>query len=125
MKRKLKGVAVPSEGEATLAHQLRACGCAFVQQYKPIPDRQFAYDFYVAPDLLIEVNGGAWSKGKMGHNSGTGLQRDAEKTSLAAVQGFRVIIATTEQVKKGLAIQWIEAARQHGIQRLMLKRHER
>lgn len=124
MTRKLKGVAIPSEGEAMLALQLRAEQCAFIQQYKPIPDRKYAFDFFVAPDILVEVNGGAWSKGKMGHNSGTGLQRDAEKASLAAVQGFRTIIATTEQVKKGLAIQWILAARQHGLKALMLKRHE-
>lgn len=124
MTRKIKGVSVPSEGEALLALQLRAEQCAFIPQYKPIPERKFAFDFYVAPDLLVEVNGGAWSKGKMGHNSGTGLQRDAEKMSLAAVQGFRMIVATTEQVKKGYAIQWIMAARKHGLKQLALKRHE-
>lgn len=125
MTRKLKGMPGPSEGEALLALQLRAEGCAFLPQYKPIPDRKFAFDFYVAPDLLIEVNGGAWSKGKMGHNSGTGLQRDAEKASLAAVQGFRLIVATTEQVEKGQAIQWIAAARKHGLHALKLKNGER
>ena len=124
MTRRIKGAPMPSEGEAMLALQLRAEQCAFIPQYKPIPDRKFAFDFYVAPDLLIEVNGGAWSKGKMGHNSGTGLQRDAEKISLAAVQGFRMIVATTEQVKKGHAIQWIMAARKHGLKQLVLKRHE-
>lgn len=124
MTRKVKGVPVPSEGEALLTLQLRAEQCAFIPQYKPIPDRKFAFDFYVAPDLLVEVNGGAWSKSKMGHNSGTGLQRDAEKISLAAVQGFRMIVATTEQVKKGHAIQWIMAARKHGLKQLALKRRE-
>lgn len=124
MTRRIKGIAAPSEGEALLTLQLRAEQCAFISQYKPIPDRKFAFDFYVAPDLLVEVNGGAWSKGKMGHNSGTGLQRDAEKISLAAVQGFRMIVATTEQVKKGHAIQWIMAARKHGLKQLVLKRRE-
>lgn len=125
MTRKLTGVVIPSEGEETLALQLRAEKCAFLRQYQPIPERKFAFDFYVAPDLLIEVNGGAWSKGKMGHNSGAGLQRDAEKASLAAVQGFRLIVATTEQVKKGMAIQWIVAAREHGLRALKLKIGER
>lgn len=114
-----------SVGEETLAQQLRAERFAFIRQYKPIPDRKFAFDFYVAPDLLIEVNGGTWAKGNSGHSSGTGLARDAEKVSLAAAYGFRVIVATTDQVKRGNAIDWIRRANQHGIQALRLKGRER
>jgi len=113
-----------SKGELLLDAQLRSVGMAFIPQYKPIPARKFAFDYFVAPDLLIEVQGGVYAKGNSGHTSGTGITRDCEKASLAAVMGFRTILVTTAHVNNGKALEWIQAARKHGIQALMLKRHE-
>lgn len=100
-----------SHGEDLLAAQMRSRSLSFIPQYKPIPGRKFAFDYFVAPDILVEVQGGAWSKGKSAHNGGTGLQRDCEKSSLAACLGFRTIHATTEQVESGQALKWILDAR--------------
>lgn len=58
--------------------------------------------------VLIDVQGGVWIKG--GHTTGIGITRDCEKYSLAAVAGYRVILCTPAQIKKGLVLQWIDAA---------------
>ena len=100
----------PSEGEALLALQLRCERIPFDREFLAVPDRKFRWDFFIAPDLLVEVQGGAWSRGKSGHNGGSGLQRDAEKSAMAAIHGYRQISATTEQVKEGSAIGWIKQA---------------
>lgn len=109
-KRRQRSGQTCSEGEALLALMLRADGIVHEREYRAIPERRFRWDFFIAPDLLIEVQGGAWSHGKSGHNGGSGLQRDAEKASLAAIHGYRQITATTEQVKSGQAIEWVKQA---------------
>src|SRR6185437_7493076 len=65
-----------SKGELLLDAQFRSVGMAFIPQYKPIPGRKFAFDYFVSPDLLIEVQGGVYAKGNSGHTSGTGITRD-------------------------------------------------
>jgi hypothetical protein len=110
LNRRQRSGQTPSEGEATLALMLRVEGIAFEREYQAIEGRKFRWDFHVAPDLLIEVQGGVWNFGKSGHNTGTGITRDAEKCSLAAAHGYRVIQATTQQVKDGSAIEWIKQA---------------
>lgn len=110
--------------ENLLALHLRAERLSFVPQYQAVPGRKFRWDFMVAPDLLVEVQGGAFSKGKMGHATGVGMQRDCEKMCLGSAMGFRCMAVTSEQVKSGQAIAWIKAARDHGIAKLKLKAHE-
>lgn len=100
----------PSEGEALLALQLRVERIAFEREFRAVEGRKFRWDFHIAPDLLVEVQGGVWNYGKSGHATGTGITRDAEKCSLAAAHGYRVIQATTQQVKDGSAIGWIKQA---------------
>jgi hypothetical protein len=101
---------VVSEGEATLALMLRAEKIPFEREFRAIEGRKFRWDFHIAPDLLVEVQGGVWNYGKSGHATGTGATRDAEKASLAAVHGFRQITATTAQVRSGEALAWIKQA---------------
>ena len=110
MKRRQRSGQTPSEGEATLALMLRVEGIAFEREYRAIPSRKFRWDFFISPDLLIEVQGGVWNFGKSGHSSGAGITRDAEKSSLAVTYGFRPITATTAQVKSGEALEWIKQA---------------
>lgn len=100
----------PSEGEALLALQLRIEQIAFEREYQALTERKYRWDFFVAPDLLVEVQGGIWNYGKSAHASGNGTTRDCEKASLAAVHGFRQITATTAQVKSGRAVAWIKQA---------------
>lgn len=110
MNRRQRSGQTPSEGEAMLALMLRAEQIEFEREYQAIPGRKFRWDFHIAPDLLIEVQGGVWNHGKSAHSNGAGLTRDAEKASLAAAHGYRQITATTAQVKSGEALAWIKQA---------------
>lgn len=118
------GIVTVSKPEEMLALQLKAAKIAFERQFKPFEHRKFAFDFVCGwggdfpPEafyggtsfavLLVDVQGGVWIKG--GHTTGTGVTRDCEKYSLAAVVGYRVILCTPAQIKKGLALQWITEA---------------
>lgn len=115
-----------SKPEEMLALQLKAAKIAFERQFKPFEHRKFAFDFVCGWGLdfpliaiygcavpssyviLVDVQGGVWIKG--GHTTGTGITRDCEKYSLAAIAGYRVILCTPAQIKKGLALKWIEEA---------------
>ena len=98
----------PSIAEALLEFQLRAAGIEFECQFRPWRHRRYRFDFRIGK-ILVEVQGGGWVKGA--HVRGWGLERDAEKSCLAAADGYRVLPVTPAQVRKGLALAWIEAAR--------------
>ena len=79
------------------------------REYRFVPGRKFRADFaYPADRLLIEVDGGAFIAGR--HTRGTGFEKDAEKASLAAVNGWRVIRVTPRHIDSGQALEWIRAA---------------
>lgn len=111
-----------SKAESMLDLHLKAEKFNFQRETQPIKDRKFRFDFQVWNKLedptmtfiprcvLVEVQGGVWLKGKSGHSSGTGITRDCEKLSLAAVHGYRTIVVTPAQIKSGQAIGWIKAA---------------
>ena len=110
-----------SDAEESLAGQLKMLGIAFVRQYKwaeaeklagrPYPKtatlkaRGWSADFYIAPDILIEVDGGIWKKG--GHTSGTGYSEDRERDCESLICGLVTLRVTTGQVDSGEAIGWI------------------
>lgn len=98
--------------EETLSLQLRADRLpAPVREFVAIPGRRFRFDFGW-PDppykLLCEVQGGVFIKGA--HSTGVGITRDAEKASLAAVHGYRLIVVTAQHIKSGQALKWIRDA---------------
>jgi hypothetical protein len=64
-----------------------------------VPGRRFVYDFFV-PDanVLIECNGGTWSRGKSGHSSGSGIARDAEKVNAAQLNGYHIFVLTIDKL---------------------------
>ena len=101
-----------SKPEEQLALQLKAARIEFEREYRPWKDRRFRFDFMVGAVLqyriLVEVQGGIWTKGM--HARGTGIQRDCEKSCLAAADGWRVMPVTPDQIKSGKALQWIEQA---------------
>ncbi|WP_048763311.1 DUF559 domain-containing protein [Acinetobacter sp. 243_ASPC] len=106
-RRSVKGQRVQSEGEVTLARDLRALKIGFEQEYKFHPDRKWRADFLITGSkILIEVEGGIWSGGR--HTRGKGFIADMEKYNAAAVMGFKVLRFDTQQVKSGLAIKQIE-----------------
>lgn len=96
-----------------MAVHLRASGLEFDREFRFHPTRKWRADFRIG-DLLIEVDGG----NRMAVHSKAGpvavgrhvSEGDYEKMAHAAILGYRVIRVTPAQVRKGLAIKWIEEA---------------
>lgn len=56
-----------------------------------IKPRKFRYDFLIpGTNILIEVNGGTYSRIRMGHSSGEGQSRDYEKARYAQYKGYQI-----------------------------------
>ena len=76
-----------------------------------IPGRQFRFDFGWRPQrLLVEVQGGTFGRGRTGHSSGMGINRDCEKNNLAVLAGWRVLKVDVKHVTSGQALQWVQEA---------------
>ena len=76
-----------------------------------VPGRRFRFDLgYLGlrPRLLIECEGGTWTKG--GHSTGGGIARDCTKSNLAQLEGFRVLRFTADQIEDGSAVAQIRRA---------------
>lgn len=70
--------------------------------------RKFPFDIaWVGEKLAMEIQGQIWKKG--GHSTGTGITRDCEKLSLAAVLGWRVMPVTYDQLNSGQVFKWLES----------------
>lgn len=105
-----------SDLEDQLAFQIRVAGLPepkreFIAIYK----RKFKFDFawlpgYGIKPLLVEVQGGTFARGKMGHSTGMGQHRDMEKGNLATLQGWRVLYFDEKMVRSGQALLWIQQA---------------
>ena len=103
-----------SQLEDELAFQIRWASPALpqpVRQIRIVPGRQLVWDFgWPDKKLVVEVQGGAFSKGKMGHNSGVGIHRDCEKLFLAQLHGWRQINLADHHIKRtGEALAWIRS----------------
>jgi very-short-patch-repair endonuclease len=99
-----------SELEDRLAFQLKAVRVpAPVREFRFAPPRRYRFDF-AWPDRKVacEVQGAVWSQGR--HTRGGGAESDAEKLSLAAVAGWRVLLVTRKHIESGEAVTWIEKA---------------
>lgn len=85
----------------------------WTREYKAIPGRQFRIDI-AFPELkvAVEVMGGTWSDGR--HTRGAGYATDCEKACLLAGLGWRYLPVTSEQVRTGQALKWVEKALKHG-----------
>lgn len=96
--------------EAELALQIRALELPEpIREYQAIKGRKFRFDFaWVDARLLVEVNGGTYTKGA--HSTGAGIARDYEKANLATLQGWRVLMFDGKAVKSGEAVEIIRKA---------------
>jgi very-short-patch-repair endonuclease len=97
-----------SDLEEIVAFQLRALRVAEpVREHVFMVGRRYRFDF-AWPDHLIalEIDGGIWNTGR--HTRGAGAVTDAEKYSLAAILGWRILRATERQVHSGEAARWVE-----------------
>ena len=97
-----------SEGEETLALHLRVHEIPFEREFRFHPERRYRADFFIEPDLLVEVEGGIWNGGK--HGRGSGIVKDIERQNAAVLLGYRPLRFTTDMVLEGLAIEAIQRA---------------
>lgn len=97
----------PSKLEVLFLSLVREAGLPEPEpQLRLVPGRKFAFDFsWPEAKLTVEVQGGTWVKG--GHSSGSGIAKDAEKSILAQLEGWRVFPVTSNQIKSGEAIEWV------------------
>lgn len=65
------------------------------------PTRKWRLDFaWLKQRVAVEIQGGTFLKGKTGHSSGVGIQRDCEKGNAATLLGWRVLHFTTQDLRK-------------------------
>lgn len=97
-----------SDLEELLFQHIKLVGLPLPErEYRFAPPRRFRADFaYPERKLLIEVEGGVWTRGR--HTRGAGYTSDAEKYNLATVKGWRVLRFTGDMIKDGSAIDTIE-----------------
>lgn len=68
--------------------------------------REWRFD-YCWPTFKVayEYEGGTFSRGRSGHNSGAGIERDCEKYNRAQVLGWLVIRGTAKSERNGQALE--------------------
>ncbi len=82
---------------------------AYEREFRFDPTRRWRFDFaWHGPRVALEVEGATWTGGR--HTRGTGFEKDCEKYAEAAIAGWAVIRATTEQVRNGQALAWVTRA---------------
>jgi very-short-patch-repair endonuclease len=98
----------PSTLEETLLWQIKVAGLpAPEREYAFCPGRRFRADFaFKAPRILVEVEGGVWSRGR--HNRGLGFIQDCEKGNQAVLLGWRLLRFTEKHIRDGSAVTMIE-----------------
>ncbi len=101
-----------SAGEEALEYALRAANApAWVAEYRFDPERLWRADFaFLEARLLVEVEGGTFSKTPGRHTRGKGFEEDCVKYCEALCQGWRVLRVTTAMVDDGRAVGFIMRA---------------
>lgn len=112
-----------SQYEDHLAWLLTMEGIEFQRQYDPklpsnvpkykgqanLPLRKWTVDFFILPNILVEVQGGIFNVGK--HVRGKGYEEDILKHNTCMLAGYMVLWASPAHVMEGFAIHWIKQAR--------------
>jgi very-short-patch-repair endonuclease len=106
----LRAKGVESQLELLLLNRIEHAGLPLGEAGQQIiPGRKFVYDrVWREQRVCVEVQGGVHSR--MGHSTGVGIERDCEKSSLAAAHGWLLLPVTEKQIESGQAVQWIAAA---------------
>ena len=97
-----------SEGEEMFALHIRAAGLPPPKrEYKFHARRKFLFDFaWPEQKISVEIDGGVFSGGR--HTRGKGYESDCIKCALAVQDGWKVYRFSVGQVKKGIAIAFLE-----------------
>lgn len=79
------------------------------REYRFKDGRRWRFDYaFPVHRLAVEVEGGTWVDGR--HSRGSGFEKDCEKYAEAVILGWRVIRVTTNMIKDGRAVRYIERA---------------
>lgn len=99
---------VGSIGERLLEAFLRAERISgWEREYQFHPTRLWRFDYaWPLEKFAVEIEGGVWSGGR--HTRGKGFIEDCIKYNEAVLLGWRVIRVTTEMVRSGEAMAYIE-----------------
>lgn len=74
-----------------------------VAEHQFEPTRKWRFDFaFIGNRVAVEVEGGAWSRGR--HTRGGGFIGDMDKYNRAAALGWRIIRCTPEQMASGVIL---------------------
>jgi hypothetical protein len=107
-RKKAKNVGDPA-GE--LARQLTKNNISFVREFMFHPTRKWRSDFLLSHFMILaEVHGGIWSNNNLGHNRGSGIQREMIKSNEAQILGYKVFNFDSDQIKDGTAMDVITRA---------------
>lgn len=92
--------------ENLMYRQLRDAGIKGFRRNSPfIEGRRFQADFWFYNDrVALEVDGGVWMA-RGGHTTGAGYTSDRERDVEALLQGILTVRYTSDQVRKGYAIE--------------------
>lgn len=98
-----------SELEERFAFQIHAYNLPEPKrEYQFHPARKFRADFcWSEYRLIVEINGGTWMK-KSGHNTGTGILRDYEKSNAAQLMGYCYLQFTGKELDDLTAIETVK-----------------
>jgi very-short-patch-repair endonuclease len=96
---------------AVLEEQLRLARMeGFVRELRFHPIRRWRLDL-AWPDIKLAVECEGLSRRGVGyHQSPAGVAGDCEKHSALAAMGWRLLRVTAEQIRRGHALNWIDAA---------------
>ncbi len=100
--------------ELAMLQQLRAASpetvrAGFVREYQFHETRKWRFDMaWPAQRLALEVDGGTNNQGR--HTRGAGFAADCTKINEAILLGWRVLRVTSDHIKSGQALQWVERA---------------
>lgn len=97
--------------EDLLAFHLQSAGLGSLFQREHVIvelGRKWRFDFCDPVNkICIEVQGGIWSKGKTGHSSGSGINKDHDKYNSAQFHGYRVFQVTSDTIRDLSAIDML------------------
>lgn len=97
-----------TRGSLSLSDQCRYAGLPVpIAEYYFAKPRRWRFD-WAFPELLlaVEQEGGVWTGGR--HTRGKGFENDCIKYAEALCRGWRVLRVTTDQIKSGQALGWLE-----------------
>ena len=94
--------------ELLMERHLKDAKIAFVREHHYALPRKLRADFWImGTDLLIEIQGGVYSK--QAHGSITGILADNERLNEATKHHYRMLRFTPDQVADGTAIEFVKA----------------